>query len=331
MARYQGRYKRFQPGRRTRNADRILPDPQPGLRRRFTGELKKPKNRLRNFFFKPETANVPAGRKPPAGLAWTEVLGRAVKLTLMGLAGFAVLLIISVLMVGGYLYLSKSDYFAVRYLKIAGLSHLTRDEVLTAAGLDRPINNLTFDLKAAERSLGSLAWVSEAHISRTLPDGLLVEVTEFRPKALVNMDQLYYLDARGVPFKKLDLGEKADLPIISGFSMDELVAGGPLVLEALHEVFQLMDILAVRTDEFRLDNISEFNYDHDLGLKIYTRRSGLKLWVGFGSYLEKFRRLGRVMAHLKLTGQAAGLADIRLETSPRVVLRYSQGSFGQDS
>ncbi|MDR1576676.1 MAG: FtsQ-type POTRA domain-containing protein [Deltaproteobacteria bacterium] len=260
--------------------------------------------------------------------AW---VGRALKLVIWGLGGFLVLATVSAILVGGFLYLSKSDYFAVKRLKITGLGHLTMEEVLAASGLDRPANNLTFDTKAAIASLGSLPWVEEAKISRVLPDGLLVEVTEYQPKALVILDELYYLDEKGRAFKKLDPGDNPDLPIISGFSLDELISGGPLVQRALGEAFDLMDILADRSDEFRLDSVSELNYDHDLGLTVFTRRSGLKLRVGFGSYSEKFRRLGRVMAHLKVTGQAAGLAFIHLETPPRVVLRYNREILGSAS
>jgi cell division protein FtsQ len=256
----------------------------------------------------------------PSVTAWAK---RGAKLLAAGLIGFVVLGLVSVLLVAGYLYFSKSDYFAVRHLKITGLGHLTMDEVLKASGLDRPVNNLTFDAKAAVSGLSGLPWVEEASVSRVLPDGLLVTVKEYQPKALVSLDQLYYLDEKGRAFKKLDPGENPDLPIISGFSLDELVSGGPLVMEGLKEAFSLMDILEARTDDFRLDSVSEINYDHDIGLTVFTRRSGLKLRVGFGSYLEKFRRLGRVMAHLKVNGQAAGLAFIHLETPPRVVLRYN--------
>jgi cell division septal protein FtsQ len=205
------------------------------------------------------------------------------------------------------------------------------DEAVKAAGLDRPANNLTFKAKAAADSLSSLPWVEEAHVSRVLPDGLLIAVTEYRPKALVSLGQLYYLDDKGRAFKKLDPGENPDLPIITGFSLDELISGGPLTKEGLAECFQLMDVLSERTDDFRLDAVSELNYDHDLGLTVYARRSGLRLRVGFGSYAEKFRRLGRVMAHLKLNGQAAGLSAIHLETPPRVVLSYGRGALGLES
>ncbi|MDR2421853.1 MAG: FtsQ-type POTRA domain-containing protein, partial [Deltaproteobacteria bacterium] len=233
----------------------------------------------------------PGPSPPVVGLSLAALALRGAKLAAFGILGFGVLAALTAILLGGYLYFSKSDHFAVRRLKITGLGRLTMEEAVKAAGLDRPVNNLAFKARAAADSLASLPWVEEAHVSRILPDGLLVEVTEYKPKALVSLDQLYYLDEKGRAFKKLDPGENPDLPIITGFSLDELISGGPLTKEGLNECFQLMDVLAERTDDFRLDSVSELNYDHDLGLTVFTRRSGLRLRVGFGSYGEKFRRL----------------------------------------
>ncbi|MDR1607441.1 MAG: FtsQ-type POTRA domain-containing protein [Deltaproteobacteria bacterium] len=296
--------------------------PEPPKNNEFSW-AKKPA-RVSSIFFRPREKS-PNSTPSPSVLAQVK---RGLKLVFWILSGAVVLVVVTAILLGGYVYLSKSDYFAVKHLNISDLGHLTMDEVLAAAGLDRPVNNLTFDATAAANSLGSLAWVEEAKISRVLPDGLLVEVLEYKPKAIVSLDQLYYIDEKGRAFKKLDPGENPDLPIISGFTFDELVSEGPMARQALAETFELMDILAQRNDEFRLDSVSELNYDNDLGLTVYTRRSGLKLRVGFGSYLEKFRRLGRVMAYLKLNGQAAGLSYIHLESPPRVVLRYNQEVLG---
>jgi cell division septal protein FtsQ len=243
----------------------------------------------------------------------------------VALGAFAALMLLSIGFVAGYLYLSKSDYFAVRHLDIRGLSRISREDLLSASGLDKSVNNLTFDTQAAARSLMSLPWVEKASISKDLPSRINIAVTEYRPKALVALDHLWYMDARGRPFKKLDPGENPDLPIISGFALDELAAGGPLALEALEQVFQLMEILSQRTDDFRLENISEFHCDLDSGLTVFTRSGGLEIKVGTGSYAEKFRRLGRVVSYLKQQGQMEGLAWATLESPPRVTVRYGPG------
>ncbi|MDR2945885.1 MAG: cell division protein FtsQ [Candidatus Adiutrix sp.] len=99
---------------------------------------------------------------------------------------------------------------------------------------------------------------------------------------------------------------------------------GPAVKKAMEEIFWLVGALTQRNDEFQLANVSEINYDAVRGLSLFTKSSGLEVKIGFGSYEEKFRRLGRVMAHLKLNGKTDGLVYLNLEASPRVTVRYNE-------
>jgi cell division protein FtsQ len=251
-------------------------------------------------------------------------MNRAVKLTLIGIGSFMVLVMVSAGMILGYLYLSKSDYLQARpeSILVKGLGRLTKSEVLAAAGLDKPVNILTLNTSAALKSLTSHPWVDKAELSRSFPDSISLEVTEYRPKALVSLEHLYYIDDAGRAFKKLDPGENPDLPIISGFNIDVLMNSGPLFRENIGEIFRLMSILAQRTDEFNIANISEFHYDPDMGLTIFTRQGGFEVKAGFGAYTEKFARLGRVMTYLKAKDQLAGLFYLNLDCPPRVTVRY---------
>jgi cell division protein FtsQ len=246
------------------------------------------------------------------------------KLTFLGVAGFLILAIISVLMVLGYMHFSKSDYLMARpeTILVKGLLRLTKAEVLAAAGLDRPVNIITLNTSSALNSLTSHPWVNRAELSRSFPDSISLEIVEYKPQAIVNIEQLYYIDESGVAFKKLDPGENPDLPIISGFPIDDLMNRGPLFLEGIGQIFSLMGILSQRSDEFNINNISEIHFDPDRGLTLFSRRGGLEIKVGFGSYTEKFARLGRVMAYLKVKDQLAGLFYINLDCPPRVTVRY---------
>ncbi|MDR0881232.1 MAG: FtsQ-type POTRA domain-containing protein [Candidatus Adiutrix sp.] len=251
--------------------------------------------------------------------------GKGLKLVGLALATAAALVAVSGLILGGYLYVSNSDYFTIKKIAISGLNHAGSDEVLAAAGLNRPVNSLIFNSDQAVREITALPWVAEARISRQMPDAVSIEVQEHNPRLLVSLGRLYYLNDQGEPFKELAPGENPQLPIVSGFNEDDLLNPGPRVREAIDEVFWLVDALTARNDEFRLDNVSEINYDMVRGLTLFTKSNGLEVKIGFGSYDEKFRRLGRVMAHLKQRGQYAELAYLNLEASPRVTVRYQSG------
>ncbi|MDR2945884.1 MAG: FtsQ-type POTRA domain-containing protein [Candidatus Adiutrix sp.] len=149
-----------------------------------------------------------------------KLAGRGLKYTITGLLTAVVMVAVSALLVAGYLYVSNSDYFAVKKITIYGLNQISREEVLAVTGLNQPVNILTFNLKDAESRLSALPWMAEAKVSRKMPDMVSIEVREHTPKLLVSLGRLYYLNEEGVPFKDLTPGERPDLPVVTGFVED---------------------------------------------------------------------------------------------------------------
>ena len=270
-----------------------------------------------------------ARQAPPDGISVREKLrlagrffGRGFRAMLGAALAVLGLTLLSLLLVFGYLFVSKSDYFFVKKVVISGLDRIDSEDIRRIAGLDRPVNIWLFDTDQAAADLSTLSWLAEVRVTKSMPETVVIDVVEHQPKFLVSLGRLYYLGEQGEIFKELEPGENPDLPIVSGFNEDELLSRTPGVRKALDEVFQLAETLGARNDEFRLDNISEINYDAVRGLTLFARRHALEIKVGFGAYEEKFRRLGRVLAHLKLRGLFEGLAYINVEASPRVIVRY---------
>ncbi|MDR2352742.1 MAG: FtsQ-type POTRA domain-containing protein [Deltaproteobacteria bacterium] len=255
---------------------------------------------------------------------------RIVRKLLSGLLLASLILIVGVLLsllvCWVYFYFSENTFFLIKKHDIRGISRVSREEILRATGLDRPVEFFNFDTVAATNSLKSLPWIEDASITRApLPDGVTITVTEYKPKAIVNLEQLYYLDALGQPFKNLLPGENPDFPIVSGFTLDELLSGGPLTQDAMGEVFELIDILGRRMDEWKVDNISEIRFDPDIGISMFTRYSGLEIKLGFGPYSEKIVRLAKVMDYLKAKKLNESIVYVNLECIPRVTVRYAKG------
>jgi hypothetical protein len=98
-----------------------------------------------------------------------------------------------------------------------------------------------------------------------------------------------------------------------------------LVQKNIGEIFDLMDMLSERRDELRLDNISEFHYDPDIGVTLHLRSGGLEIRMGFQPYAEKIRRLAKVMEYLKKEDLLKSVSYFNLECVPRVVTRFAGG------
>jgi cell division septal protein FtsQ len=105
-------------------------------------------------------------------------------LPLFGKIGLAI--VIGLLIFAGYRAAASASFFQARGVDVSGTSRASIDEIkaivrrgVAQTGVWRA------DLDAISRELKSVAWVREAVVSRVLPDGLRVRVTEREPRAIV--------------------------------------------------------------------------------------------------------------------------------------------------
>ena len=264
-----------------------------------------------------------ARRKP--GKSWIKGSIAAVwsmtKMVFGGALALTILMALSIGLILGYQYLIHSPYFMVRKVVIEGIDRVSRQQVLSETGLDKPTNMLTLRLEEMGMNLRNASWVDEATLTRKLPDTIYISINERTPKALISLGALYYLDRKGKPFKKVDPKENPEMPIITGFTWDDIVKRERFTRKDLNSVFTLMGVLKERNDSFRLDNISEINFDPARGLSLFTRDDNVQVRIGFKNYRAKLTRLGRVIALLKIRGESDNLVYFNLVSSPRVIVR----------
>ncbi|MFH1091866.1 MAG: FtsQ-type POTRA domain-containing protein [Pseudomonadota bacterium] len=254
------------------------------------------------------------------------IIWRTTKLVFSGVFILVLLGGLSLGLVIGYRYLLNSDYLMVQKIILKGLNRVNRTEVITRIGLDKPSNMLALHLGEMAENVKSIPWVDYVAVTRKLPDTIIVDIKERRPRALINLGAIYYLDDGGRPFKKIDPNEKAELPIITGFTMADFTQRPKYTRRDLDQVFALFEVLTERNDCFRLENISEVNFDPVRGLSIFTRENNVQVKIGWGEYRAKMKRLGRVLAHLKIKGQGEDLVYFNLECGPRVIVRRAASS-----
>jgi len=267
-----------------------------------------------------------AGR-PHGGRSLTLLMSKAWRAGKMLFGGVFALVLLGAVSIGlilGYQALIHSSYFMVRKVIVKGLERVSQEEVLGQTGLDKPTNLLALRLGRLSDSLEELPWIENVTMTRKVPGTIIIEIKERRPVALISLGVLYYLDENKRPFKKVEPQENPDLPIITGFTRADLLERERFVRRDLDEVFGLLAVLAERNDQFRLDNISEINFDSVRGLSLFTRRENVQVKIGFGDYRAKFKRLGRVLAYLKAKDQDRDLAYLNVECDPRVVLRRAE-------
>jgi cell division protein FtsQ len=202
--------------------------------------------------------------------------------------------IMAVLLIMGYLYLISHPYFAIREITVRGCKELTEQEILSLAAVKTRQNIFAISLRDVQKKIMVNPWIKDANVGRELPNRLIIDLRERTAVSLVKKDNSFYLmDINGVTFKKLEMNDEMDLPILTGYQGTDKDAQ---VL--MGRTLGLLRYLSTATDFPNIKNISEINGNGRFGLSVFTN-TGLWLHLGFDNYENKFRRLPPVMVDLE--------------------------------
>ncbi len=218
----------------------------------------------------------------------------------------------------GLQLLRESDYFTVHNVRVVAQARVPAEEI--AAASDIRIGTRIFDLDLAliGRRIEENQWIARAEVVRSLPDEVVITVTEHEPRAIVQLDYLYYVNAAGEVFKLLDSGDRLDLPIITGIDR-QLLLDHPAEGQAwLRQALLLAGQLAERR-LFNLSRVSEIRINPQDGLVVHTRQFGVPVIFGHDDYAGKLDRLERIYAELE--PRLTALHYIDLNVADRVIVK----------
>ncbi len=204
------------------------------------------------------------------------------------------ILLLTALLILGYSQTMTAAYFGLRETQVRGVKELTEKDVLTLADLKPAQNLLAVNADAIRDRVRKSPWIKDVFVGRELPKRLVIEVCERTAVALLKRgDGFYLMDADGLAFKKLEVGDESDLPALTGCYRDGR-PNQPLLTKAL----DLFHYLSTADGLFSIKSIAEVNGDEIIGFSIFTD-SGLCLRLGFDHYENKIRRLKPVLTDLE--------------------------------
>lgn len=192
-------------------------------------------------------------------------------------------------------------------IRVRGLDHLSRTEVLRIAGIGSSTNVFTLDAHGAERRLAADPWVASATIVKDLPTTVEVDIREHTPVAVTVSNGVLRLVAEdgslldvaattAVYPRIVDADPSVAEPALASVSgAARAVAAMPTVLR--HQVAQV----AILADgELRVD-----------------LRSGAEISYGTADELtEKAAALGALLRWATGQGTSVRSADVRVPSAP---------------
>jgi len=153
----------------------------------------------------------------PKPQAIADACGRALRRSLPAVAAVVALVLLGGVAWAGHRWVTSSARFAIAEVAIRGTHRVSADELRAALPV-QPGDNVFADLAAIARAARTSPWIESAEVHRILPHTITIEVREFVAAALVELGDLYLVDATGHPFKRaaIEAGEADGLPVITG-------------------------------------------------------------------------------------------------------------------
>ncbi|MCY1080892.1 cell division protein FtsQ/DivIB [Archangium lansingense] len=207
----------------------------------------------------------------------------------------------------------SSPTFLLKETSFSGLQRATPGELLKLSGLTVGQNLWSLDVETLERTMSTHPWVRTVEVRRHFPSSVSVEVVEHMPAALAALGDLYLVAEDGEPFKRLQPGDKLDLPLVTGMDREGYLADEAKTRERFRQALEVARAYAA-TEPGKRERLSEVRVAAE-GL-VLVLADGTEAWLGEGETDAKLQRLSRVREELRARGLAAEVIHLENRARP---------------
>jgi cell division septal protein FtsQ len=198
--------------------------------------------------------------------------------------------------------------FQVREISVEGYRKIPKQALLSLVPMEEMTNLFTVRLKKIAKRFESHPWVEKVRVRKVFPHKICIQVEERKPIAILQLDELYYIDSQGVIFSHAGEGDGYDYPFLTGLNrqlMEKDEEG------ARHLILKALELLRFAEQEKGnpLREISEIHMERDYGINCFTQQEGLEVRLGWDDFGNKLRRLSFIWSDLRKRGLSVMAID----------------------
>lgn len=207
-----------------------------------------------------------------------------------------------------YVHLLEDPFFRVREVEVKGCQKIAQDTILSLVQMERMPNLFTVKLKEVAKRLESHPWIDHVVVKKVFPNKVLIQIEERKPIAILQLEELYYIDAKGMIFSSAEDGDGYNYPFLTGLTRQALERD-PTETKGL--IMKALELLRTAEKEkvSPLEEISEVHMEKTSGIYCFTQVEGIEVRMGCDRFGEKLRRLSILWSDLQKRGISAASID----------------------
>jgi cell division protein FtsQ len=206
----------------------------------------------------------------------------------------------------------------VREVEVEGGRKIPKETLLSLTVMDGMPNLFSVRLKEVVKRLESHPWIGQVRVRKVFPDKILIQIDERSPMAIVQLDELYYVDTRGEIFSPVGDRDEYNYPYLTGLTRRTLEKDPEEAKRLITKALEFLRIVG-REKLPPLGEISEIHMEEAFGIRCITKAEGVEIRMGWEDFGEKLRRLSLIWSDLRNRGLSA--ASIDCSDLKRMVVR----------
>lgn len=213
-------------------------------------------------------------------------------------------------------------FFRVEDITVTGVSRYTAQEIIDASGVEKGDNLfLVGGSRTAQKIYSTLPYVDEVNIRHALPDGLIINVTERVPAAVIQGDEGWWImDAKGKILEQVSGPEQAGVAEVTGLTALLPAVGTTLAVEDAEslKLESLMDLLSALEQRDILGEVSSIDLTSAAEISmVYDGRLTVKMRMS-DDFMWQTRVLTESIAQGIIQPNETGVVDLTLD-QPRFI------------
>ncbi len=237
-------------------------------------------------------------------------------------------IIVGVMLFAGYRAAASASFFQLRAVDVGGTSRASDDQIKTVVRHTVSRTGVwRADLNDISAELEKLPWVRRAIVSRVLPDGVRVRVTERVPRAVVRTSagRLVWMDDDAVMLGAFAPTDKMPNFFITGLDENTGEAARAVNRERVGKGLEM----AREWDELNLsDRVSEVNLKdvRDVRAQLAGNDAEIEVRLGAKDFGKRLKTALVVLDEQRHTARGASIAHLDATLERRIIIGFGSGA-----
>jgi hypothetical protein len=145
-------------------------------------------------------------------------------------------------------------------------------------------------------------------VRKVFPNKILIQIEERKPIAIIQLEELYYIDTKGEIFSPVGDRDEYNYPYLTGLTRQVLEKNPGEAKRLITKALELLRIVD-REKIPPLGEISEIHMEKIFGIQCFTKAEGVEVKLGWEDFGEKLKRLSLIWSDLRKRGFSATTID----------------------